>query len=286
MAPGASHDEPIFPRTIDHLGICNEMCLPAKEMSFREIAPHPALAPYVDRLWAREHALGRPVVPLHILPDGCIDLIVDVTAGWKPVVVGAMTRAKHFVPAPGTRMVGVRFRPGGALPFLRVAAHEITDAAVDLNVVGVRWWSQVRWPDDISLVAALKALESLLLARLPVTERPHAIVAYAAGALFGPSPPTIESLARDVGWSRQHLRRMVQAQVGLTPALLLRVARVQRAVDLLQRSGARLSQSAVEAGYFDQAHMHRDFQELIGVTPRTAATSRSSILPIRSLLRW
>jgi AraC-like DNA-binding protein len=255
-------------------------------MSFREIAPHPALAPYVDRFWAREQRLDGPVVPIHILLDGCIDLIVDVTAGWKPVMVGAMTRSKQFVPTPGTRMFGVRFRPGGAVPFLKVTANEITDAAVDANVVGVRWLSQARWPDDGSLVAALKALESLLLSHLPVTERPHAIVAYVARALFGPSPPTIESLARDVGWSRQHLRRVVQAHVGITPVRLLRVARVQRAVDLLQRGGARLSRSAAVAGYFDQAHMHRDFQELIGVTPRTVAASRSSILPIRSLLRW
>src|SRR5687768_5115638 len=124
-------------------------------MSFREIAPHPALGPYVDRLWAREHAFGQSVVPMHILPDGCIDLIVDVTAGWKPVMVGAMTRTMQFLPTPGTRMVGIRFRPGGALPFLKVAAHEITDAAVDVDVVGMRWLAQTRWPDDLPLLAAL-----------------------------------------------------------------------------------------------------------------------------------
>lgn len=255
-------------------------------MSFREFTPHPALAPYVDRFWSREQPPGSRVVPAHILPDGCIDLIVDVTSGWTPMVVGAMTRASQFVPTSGTRMVGIRFRPGGALPFLDVPAHEVTDATVESHAAGLRWLSQARPPDDLSLAAGLRLLESLLLSRLSSIEQPHPVVAHAARALFRPSPPTIEALARDVGWSRQHLRRMVQVHVGLTPALLLRVSRIQRAVDLLQRGGARLAQTALEAGYFDQAHMHRDFKELTGVTPRVAALSRGSIFPIRSLLRW
>lgn len=252
---------------------------------FREFEPHPALARYVDRFWARSGGRSADSGPLHILPDGCIDLVVDVSDGWKPFVVGAMSRATHFEPQASTRLIAARFRPGAAIPFLRVAAHEITDLMVDADDLGLHWLNLKQRPSRNSLLTAVRALERLLVRRLASTAPPNPVVAQVVASLFAPRPPSIGSLARDIGWSRQHLRRVVRHHVGIGPVTLARVARLQRAVDLLQREkGAALSTAALRLGYFDQAHMHLDFRELAGVTPRAAAAPAGSILPIRSLL--
>jgi AraC-like DNA-binding protein len=252
---------------------------------FREFEPHPALARYVDRFWTRSSGSGADGGPGRILPDGCIDLLVDVTQGWKAAVVGAMTRATRFEPQAPTRLIAVRFRPGGASPFLKVAAHEITDQVVDSGDLGLRWLSQTPLAGQTPLAEAVRVLERLLLQRLAATAPPDPVVAHVVAALFAADPPPVESLAHAVGWSRQHLRRAVRNHVGVGPVTLARVARLQRAVDLLQRGGGRRpSGVALCAGYFDQAHMNRDFRALAGMTPREAAAPTGSIRPIRSLL--
>src|SRR5688572_29349677 len=95
------------------------------EDRFQEFRPSPALRPFVDRLWTRSGAPPQGTA-IRILPDGCIDLIVNLTTGGA-VVVGTMTRAVAYVPEGPVQLVAVRFRPGGASPFLSVAADELTD---------------------------------------------------------------------------------------------------------------------------------------------------------------
>lgn len=250
--------------------------------SYQEIAPHPALRAFVDRFWVSATEAGAG--PRRILPDGCIDLLVDTTRGEHAVVVGTMTRAVVFAPSTPVRIVAVRFRPGGAVPFLKTSARGLTDRMVDCADVGIRWLTPAPLAGFANPLMAVDALQRQLLARLRASTRLDVVVAHAVSSLFGPMPPSIAALGRETGWSRQHLARVFRAHVGIGPKRLARVARLQRAVDDLQRGGgAGLADAAVRLGYFDQAHMARDFRELGGITPLGAAASAGSIFPIRSL---
>jgi AraC-like DNA-binding protein len=257
-------------------------------MAYREVEPHPALQPFVDRLWMRDGLAGpgggESAETARILPDGCIDLLLSLDGG-PGVAVGTMTRASEVEVRPGHRVVAVRFRPAGAAPFLRVAAHELTDRRVRLDDLGLPWLRDRPLDPRLSCVAALATLERALLARLPAVSAPERRVAAAVRALFGEAPPAVEPLARDLGISRQHLGRAFRDQVGVGPKLLARIARVQRAVRCLQGGQlSSLAQAAAAAGYFDEAHMDRDFRELVGVTPGQAQASPATIRPIPSLL--
>jgi AraC-like DNA-binding protein len=251
-------------------------------MPYRELVPHPALAPFVDRLWIRGAGAAETA---RVLPDGCVDVILDVASG-DAFVVGPMTRPLVLAEASAASMIAVRFRPGAAPPFVGTPACALTDARVDCGALGLGWLSEREERTD--LVAAARALERRLLQRLAVVPRPDPLVAHAVGALLGPAPPRIEALAARIGWSRQHLGRVFRAQVGLGPKELARVARVQRAVAALQRAPgqhgpAGLAALAAAAGYFDEAHMDREFRALVGVTPRLVKAAAGSIRPITSL---
>jgi AraC-like DNA-binding protein len=68
--------------------------------------------------------------------------------------------------------------------------------------------------------------------------------------------------------------------VGLSPKRALRIARLQRALAGCQRLGAAWVDLAARCGFADQAHMVREFQDLLGESP-TTWISRSA-LPIHS----
>jgi AraC-like DNA-binding protein len=76
----------------------------------------------------------------------------------------------------------------------------------------------------------------------------------------------LEWVARQAGMSERQFRRRCLEESGLAPKQLCRVLRFRRACALGER-GLPWGLIAAEAGYFDQAHLIRDFREFTGNTP-------------------
>ncbi len=77
----------------------------------------------------------------------------------------------------------------------------------------------------------------------------------------------IGTLAAELGCTRRYLTSRFSAEVGLAPKAVARQLRFARVRERLQRDPAGIAEIAAAAGYYDQAHLYRDFRELAGVTP-------------------
>ncbi|GLZ08436.1 AraC family transcriptional regulator [Actinomadura sp. NBRC 104412] len=77
---------------------------------------------------------------------------------------------------------------------------------------------------------------------------------------------TLQTLSGLTGLSPFHLCRVFGKAVGMTPHAYLTQARVRRAKALL-KMGLPAGEVAVEAGFYDQAHLTRHFKRLVGLTP-------------------
>jgi AraC-like DNA-binding protein len=78
----------------------------------------------------------------------------------------------------------------------------------------------------------------------------------------------IGALASELGWSRKRLAARFREEVGLPAKSLARIVRFRRAVGFLEHDEERsLAEIALDCGYFDQAHLNRDFRALAGSTP-------------------
>ncbi len=79
---------------------------------------------------------------------------------------------------------------------------------------------------------------------------------------------SMQQVVADTGWSQRHFIRQFRHEIGVSPkalARMLRFGRVVRAIRLNPR--ARLTDVALSAGYYDQAHLNRDTREFAGATP-------------------
>ena len=97
----------------------------------------------------------------------------------------------------------------------------------------------------------------------------HPAVAFALREFQArPQAKTVGDVIRQVGLSPRAFIRRFSEEVGLTPKLFCRIRRFQEALGPI-RAGRRFAWSdvALDCGYYDQAHLIRDFRAFSGFTP-------------------
>ncbi len=86
---------------------------------------------------------------------------------------------------------------------------------------------------------------------------------------------SIADVARDAALSVRQLERRFAERVGLPPKQIARIERFRLAARLLRehpdRTGSRI---ALDAGYYDQSHMTREFNALAGLSPTAYLAER------------
>jgi AraC-like DNA-binding protein len=255
-------------------------------MLYRETAPHPLLAACVRTYWVLS-GTGAELGPQPVLPDGCTELIVHRGRPfWQHDAVGRVTlqATRLFVgqtlapvvvaPSGDTDVVAIRFEPFGAFALLGSRHVSRADAIVDVADLGEPWLSRAVLCAESadSAQQALSVLERALLTRLDVRRAPlaDARVVRAVALLVGSSgATTIDSVARHAGTSPRNLERLFHSQIGLSPKLFARVVRLQATAAAIAADTRRpLADISAAIGYFDQAHMIRDFVAMTSDTPR------------------
>lgn len=237
--------------------------------NYTEFAPDPCLAEHVACLWSSDVAAGADA-SYAVLPDGCIDLLYDASRG-NLSVVGTMTRTLWVRECGPSRFIGIRFKPGGAVPFLDERADLLTDQLGDPEVLFGRDARALAArlqdaPSDLS--CHRRILRNFLLDRLRDTPRPvDRRVAWATVKLTAEPETHVANVAQDLGLSRQYLRRLFLQETGVSPKMYARIMRLQKLVGAM-RSKRRLVDLAFEVGYADQAHMTNEFRALVGTTPQ------------------
>ncbi len=96
---------------------------------------------------------------------------------------------------------------------------------------------------------------------------PRPDIAWAFGQLRRDPSRRVADLAADMGCSRKTLTARFQDSYGIAPKTAARIARFERLVASCTGTDPDWPALALEAGYFDQSHMIRDFTAFAGLTP-------------------
>jgi AraC-like DNA-binding protein len=165
----------------------------------------------------------------------------------------------------------VNFTPVGARLLFGLPMAELYNRVVELDdVFGVPGrWLVAELGEAQTWETRFETLDSFLSARAQEGRPPSAIALHGWHRLKETAGGIgIGSLATEMGYSRKHVIARFREEIGLAPKTLARVLRFTRLIQLIDRNaGASWAESALEAGYYDQSHLIRDFGQFAGCTP-------------------
>jgi AraC-like DNA-binding protein len=215
--------------------------------------------------------------------------------GTFDTLVGGLHTSPALITHEGWQSgIQVALSPLGARALLCMPAGELAGIDVHGDDIFGRLAGQARdelrdlrsWPERFEF------LERMLLDRLRAADDGAGVsneVRYAWGQLMRTGgTAAIAELAGETGWSDRHLRSRFRAETGLGPKEAARVIRFDRVRRLLQERAAAgrplaLADLAATGGYFDQAHLDREFRQLAGCPPTTWLAAEGMTAPGRPL---
>lgn len=154
---------------------------------------------------------------------------------------------------------------------------ELTNLAVEIrDVLGPEARVLVeRLASTPDWAARFDLLDEALLDRLGDGPEPSPEVRHAWQLLSGSAGAIpIARIAAAVGWSQGYLIRRFTQQIGLAPKASARVLRFRHAVAMLNRGAASLTEISTACGFYDQAHLNREFRAIAGTTPGQMMAAR------------
>lgn len=212
-------------------------------------------------------------------PDGTVELLFHegarYTVGGNQLphafLKGTLTGVFPLATTGRVRLVGARLWTWGAYRLFGLPMAEVRDRALPLaDLVG----PEAVWLAERVLTAGTQAWIPILADWL--TQRLHridlelhsAIIPLGKAILGGAGELTMNQILNESGLSLRQLERHFRTAVGLSPKRLQVIARfngVRQA--LLFQPGADLLDLTYRFGYYDYAHLSREFKSFLGVTP-------------------
>jgi AraC-like DNA-binding protein len=169
------------------------------------------------------------------------------------------------------RGVQVDLTPLAARMIFRGPMHTLARQAVALEDLLGREATRLdeRLADARTWAERFELVETALAARLAAAEPSPPDVDWAWRRLTAAHGRVrITELAAELGCGRKHLAARFREHVGLPPKLVARMLRFRQTTDVVgSREGARLAEVALACGYYDQAHLDRDFRDFAATTP-------------------
>jgi AraC-like DNA-binding protein len=248
--------------------------------------PAPVLRPFIDRyigyrLSGHSPGIHRGLPSRHLTFIVSIGPAIDVVAQTDPrqaprsygAVLSGLQASTALISHTGEQEgVAIELTPVGCRALFRMPARAIWDTSLELadvaGGVGKELWERLQGPArwDARFAVCDDVLSRIVDGELAVA--PEVRHAWAVLVRTGGGAPVGE-VARRVGWTRQHLTRRFGEEFGLGPKLAARIVRFERAARMLGSTPpyVTIAQVAAACGYYDQAHLDREFRALAGTSP-------------------
>jgi AraC-like DNA-binding protein len=215
--------------------------------------------------------------PLRLRDPDDERLVVRHPGGFVAGLSERATLTEHDGESQG---VQVNLTPLGARTFLGEPMTALAGRSIGLDdlLAGEQRGVGERLAELRDWDARFDAIDRLLAARADAAGGRCRKVAWALARIEASGGRVeVGALARELGHSNKYLIDRFRQEVGLPPKTLARLIRFDRVIRHLRAGGREgFAELAVTFGYYDQAHLVRDFRQFTGITPSAA---RASLVP-------
>lgn len=263
--------------------------------SFRRYLPHPALRPYIDYYYIfhvpgdLSAELPQTLVPLnHPLLHFSIGTnfkISDLRDHFLPVpktiISGFQTESTKLVPSPGMITIGIFFRPQGMKELLNIPMDSLTNRAFDArDILGNSVWYVYESLVEETIVSnKIKIIDSYLLTFLDDQQINDNLISHILFTMYDQRGlSSIQDLSKQFQISRQHLYRLFNKSLGLSPKVFGRLLRFHHLLNLIKTQPQSTWQDILfNSGFYDQAHMIKEFTSIMGHSPTSVTDQNLSV---------
>ena len=253
--------------------------------AYHRSLPAPIARHYIDHSWVIQARLCRTAVEA-LLPDPDVEVYFNLGPGGRqlgdtgpsasPSPRRAWVIGAHANPLLVTKetadcdVVGVRLAPAVATQVFRMPVSELTGQMVDLDLV---------WKGSDAIIDRLAAksdpqrriafLEQALrdkVRSVAVTEELRRARELVRRVVSADPDASIADLRREIGIGHHRLISAFEVSVGMKPKIYQRIVRLRRVLRLVAQGRLSWAQTALQVGYYDQAHLANEFKLLTGLT--------------------
>ncbi|HAY20818.1 MAG TPA: hypothetical protein DCY27_01325 [Desulfobacterales bacterium] len=254
-------------------------------MVYKEYQPHPSLTNHITCYWTLTESVGLPpAATRHFLTEGggfsfnladtpeCGNSDPPLATLRQSCLCGPLTEPMRLQLIGRIRLFGVRFRPGGSYPFIPYPPADLVNFHGEINDFGGgQSRSLINEIRDgcRSVQDRIGYLNRYLYQYLEKSPKEIPEIALALDIIDKVKGQVdIHRLAKSVGLSTRQLERRFKERIGMSPKQLCRNLRFKNILKYLAESVAdSWVDAALTCGYYDQAHMIRDFKHYTGASP-------------------
>lgn len=248
---------------------------PADNVAYTEFLPDIRLQPFIYCYWQLKtiRQLSEQFT-YRVVADGCIDIYFELSNPEENYVMGFCKKFTEFPLGNSFNYVGIRFLPTMFPQLFKINATEISNRYEHLHAVVphlsnfiATYFNETQHQEELKALLDIHFLELAAKAKFDDDNRLYG----ALGIILENCGVIRVEKDLNTGISPRQLRRLFEFYIGDTANTFSKVVRFQAILNAKpSNQSLRKSKLFFDAGYYDQSHFIKEFQNFYGVTPGKA----------------
>lgn len=246
-------------------------------MFYKRIEPHISLKPFIECYWVIESDSNPGQEREKIIPDGFVEIIyhygdsykVSSQGGWeeqKDKLLGGQIDKHFYIENTGrTGMIGIKLKPEAAALLFDLDMSIYTNKVTSLSKISAMTEVSTLF-DGHDHDEIIRKIEHYFLARISKIT-PH-LIQKAVSMIFEQNGMlSVQELSEYLKIGQRQLERYFKRYIGLSPKKYARIIRFNYIFELIKKKDHNWQDLVFNAGYYDQSHFIKNFQEFTGEDP-------------------